>query len=169
MSAFHHKLASFILRYGTLAGRIFLALIFLGAAFNKITNFKGTLGYMQSAMGALPEGVLSFLLVGAIAFLVLGGISVLLGCHGRSGALLLLVFLVIVTPVFHAFWAVPAEQFQMQLISFQKNLAIMGGLLMVLAFGAGPLSVDAWLKARREDQAPADASQQMYEPAHATD
>ena len=166
MRAFHDKLASFILRYGTLAGRIFLALIFLGAAFNKITSFAGARGYMQSAMGSLPEGVLSFLLVGAIAFLVIGGISLLIGCQVRTGALLLLAFLVIVTPIFHAFWAVPAEQFQMQLISFQKNLAIMGGLLMVLAFGAGPLSVDAWLQSR---QAAAAGEPRVFEPAAATD
>ncbi|MBN2081358.1 DoxX family protein [bacterium] len=167
MSTFHDKLAKLILRYGTLAGRIFLALIFLGAAFNKITNFAGVRGYMQSAMGGLSEGVLSFLLAGAIAFLVVGGLSVLLGCQVRTGALLLFVFLVIVTPIFHPFWAVPAEQFQMQMVNFQKNLAIMGGLMLVMAFGAGPLSVDAWLQTRQS--AEVESGPGGYEPATVTE
>ena len=163
MERTHDAMASWVKRYGTLLGRIFIALIFLGAAFNKITGFSGTTGYMKSVMGGLPDGLISFLLVGAIVFLVAGGVGVLLGWQARLGALLLFVFLLIVTPLFHAFWAVPQEQLQMQLISFQKNLAIMGGLLVVMAFGAGPLSIDAWLAGRLEPH-----SEETGEAAYAT-
>jgi putative oxidoreductase len=140
----NNKCVAFLQRYGMVIARIFIALIFLGAAFHKITGFQGTLGYMKSQMGALPDGVLAFLLVGAIVFLVVGGLGVLFGAVTRFGALLLIIFLLSVTPIFHAFWAVPAEQVQMQLINFQKNLALIGGLISVMAFGPGQLSVDYW-------------------------
>jgi putative oxidoreductase len=144
----NNRCVAFLQRYGMVIGRIFIAMIFLGAAFHKITGFQGTLGYMKSQMGALPDGVLAFLLVGAIAFLVIGGLGVLFGAATRFGALLLVIFLLSVTPIFHAFWAVPEEQVQMQLINFQKNLALIGGLVSVMAFGPGPLSVDNWWKKR---------------------
>jgi putative oxidoreductase len=54
----------------------------------------------------------------------------------------LLVFIVPVTLVFHNFWAVPQAQQQMQLVNFLKNLSIAGGLLIVLARGAGAYAVD---------------------------
>lgn len=140
----NNRCVAFLQRYGMVIGRIFIAMIFLGAAFNHITGFQGTLDYMKSQMGALPDGVLAFLLVGAIVFLVVGGLGVLFGVATRFGALLLVIFLLSVTPVFHAFWAVPAEQVQMQLINFQKNLALIGGLISVMAFGPGQLSADYW-------------------------
>jgi putative oxidoreductase len=129
-------------RYGTVIARVFYAVIFLGAGFKKISSFSGTVSYMQSKMGGLSEGVLSFLLVGAIAFLLIGGFSVLFGAGARFGALLLLAFLVIITPIFHPF-NVAAEQ-----TSFMKNAALMGGALMFMAYGPGPFSLDA-LFARR--------------------
>lgn len=163
METTHNAMANWVKRYGTLLGRIFIAMIFLGAAWSKITGFSGTTGYMKSVMGSLSDGLISFLLIGAILFLVVGGFSVLLGWQARLGALLLFVFLLIVTPVFHAFWAAGQEQFMMQMMNFQKNLAIMGGLLVVMAFGAGPLSIDAWLGSRTEQY-----GQETGEPAYAT-
>ena len=57
-------------------------------------------------------------------------------------ALGIALFLIVITPIFHGFWAVPPEQVQMQQINFMKNVAILGGLLMVFAFGPGRYSID---------------------------
>ena len=46
-----------------------------------------------------------------------------------------------VTWLFHAYWGLPADQMQAQFIQFQKNLAIMGGLLYVIGFGPGAFSL----------------------------
>jgi putative oxidoreductase len=59
------------------------------------------------------------------------------GFRARQAALLVALFTVAVTPIFHAFWAVPADQAVLQMIEFMKNLAIFGGLLHVAARGIG--------------------------------
>jgi putative oxidoreductase len=69
--------------------------------------------------------------------LVGGGLSVLLGYKARLGALLLIGFLIPATLIFHTNFSEPQQEIQ-----FMKNLGLMGGLLMVVAFGAGPVSLD---------------------------
>jgi putative oxidoreductase len=71
-----------------------------------------------------------------------GGLLLAVGYKARWAALAIFLFLIPTTLIFHAFWAVDAEQMQMQMIQFQKNLAIMGGMLYVVVNGAGPWSVD---------------------------
>ena len=66
---------------------------------------------------------------------------VLIGWHARFGALLLAVFTIASTLVFHNFWAVDAAQYRGQLSQFMKNLAILGGLFYIMAAGAGPFSL----------------------------
>jgi putative oxidoreductase len=83
------------------------------------------------------------LLVGAIAFEVAGGLSILLGYRPRIGAVLLLVFLVLATYYFHDFWKVEdAKERQDQMVHFLKNLAIMGAMVLIIANGTGPMSLD---------------------------
>jgi len=113
-----------------LTGRVFIATVFLASAFGKITNFQTTTEYM-SAHG-MPMVVL--LCLGAIAIEVLGGLSLVLGYNTRWGAVMLLLFMVPTTLVFHA---APEQRIQ-----FLKNLAIMGGLLQLAAFGPGEISLD---------------------------
>jgi putative oxidoreductase len=83
------------------------------------------------------------LLAGAIAFLILGSLSLILGFRARLGALLLLVFLAAATYYFHAFWKLPAEEQMPEQIAFMKNLALMGTMVLIMANGAGPWSLDA--------------------------
>ncbi len=126
-------------RIGSLIGRILLATIFLLAGFGKIAGWEGTAGYMASrGMSAIP-----FFLTLAIVFEVLGGLSLLLGFKTKIGALALFLFLVPATLIFHNFWTYPEAAQGLQRIMFLKNLAIMGGLLMLAAAGPGPLSLDA--------------------------
>jgi putative oxidoreductase len=84
------------------------------------------------------------MLIFTIAFQILGGLSIILGYQAKIGAILLLIFIIPATVVFHNPIADPS-----QLISFWKNLAIMGGLLMTIAFGAGGLSFDERKKSKK--------------------
>ncbi len=124
----------------SVVGRVLLCTIFLLAAVgNKIPHFSDVAGVMAKAGVPAPE----FMLVGAIAFLVAGSLSVVVGYRARVGASLLLVFLVLATYYFHAFWSLTDPQAQqMQMIQFMKNLSMMGAMLFIIANGSGPLSLD---------------------------
>jgi putative oxidoreductase len=125
-------------RFVPLLGRILLALIFLISGLGKIFDWQGTAGYMASkGMPLIP-----FFLLGAIVLELAGGLAVLLGFKARIGALLLIVFLIPATLIFHNFWTLTGMERQIQMIMFLKNLAIMGGLLLVVGLGPGPLSLD---------------------------
>ena len=117
-----------------LIARIFMSAIFLKSALGKIMDPAGTQQFM--AAHGMPLAVL--FLIGAIVLEVAGAISVLIGYKARWGAALLVVFMVPTTLIFHTKLSDP-----MQMIMFMKNLAIIGGLLMVVYFGAGPVSLDA--------------------------
>ena len=143
----------------TVAGRVLLALIFLMSAVgNKIPKFSNVAGLMESQGVPAPQ----IMLVGAIAFLILGSLSLIVGFKARIGATLLLIFLVLATYFFHDFWTWPQDAMwilssnsdvklpvaQIEMISFMKNLALMGAMLFIIANGAGPMSVDAKLAAK---------------------
>lgn len=121
-------------QFGPLAGRVAIALIFILSGFGKIGGFDGTAGYMASK--GLP--FVSILLVLTIIVELGGGLMILLGIKARWAATVLVLFLIPVTLIFHPFWAVEAATAQAEQIAFLKNLAIMGGLLYVATFGAGP-------------------------------
>ncbi len=121
-----------------LVGRLLLALLFLPAGLMKIGGFAGTVGYIGSV--GLPLPTLGAIL--AIVVEVGGGLALLAGFGTRFAAVALAVFTLVATVVFHAYWAVPAEQAMMQQLMFFKNVAVVGGLLVLAAHGAGALSVD---------------------------
>ena len=73
---------------------------------------------------------------------VVGGAMLVLGWKARWAALALAVFTVAATLVFHAYWSVPADQVMNQQIHFMKNLAIVGGLLLVFAHSSGRYALD---------------------------
>jgi len=132
------KLCEAVKQYGPLAGRILLSLMFIISGWGKITGFAGTAGYMASKGMPFPELLLSV----AIAIELGGGLMLLFGWKARLAALAIFLFIIPATLVFHNFWAVDPAQAQGQMIHFMKNLTIMGGMLYVMAFGAGPLSLD---------------------------
>lgn len=126
--------------YTALAGRILLAIIFIMSGIGKITDFEGTRSYM-SAYGMPFTWLFA---IGAIALELGGGISLIAGFLTRLGALALIVFLIPTTLIFHTDFAD-----KLQVIMFMKNLAIIGGLLMVFSSGAGRISVDEVLRKRK--------------------
>lgn len=130
--------------YISLLGRFLLALMFILAGFGKLTDISGTAGYIAS--GGLPFPSLLALVVGLME--LLGGLALVAGWQVRWVGLALGLFTLVASVVFHPFWAVPeAQQFVTQLL-FMKNLSVAGGMFLVAALGAGPLSVDAALARR---------------------
>lgn len=117
----------------SLVGRILISAIFLISALSKISDFEGTQGYMATHGMSFT----ALFLVLAIIFEAMGGLAILLGCKAKLGALLLIIFLVPTTIVFHTNF-----EEKIQIIMFLKNLAILGGLLFVFGFGPGTLSFD---------------------------
>jgi len=125
-------------RYGPLAGRILIALIFVFAGFGKITGFEGTVGYIASKGLPLPQ----LAAIGAIIVELGGGIMLVLGLKTRWAAAAILIFTALAALIFHDFWAASPDQAQNQMIHFMKNMAIVGGLLFVVIHGGGALSLD---------------------------
>lgn len=124
--------------WGLLAGRVLLAHIFVLSGYSKIVGFAGTAKYMASKGMPMVE----VLLVGAIVIELIGGLMLAVGWKARWAAWAIFLFVLVLSPIFHPFWAVPSEQVVMQTIQLQKNLAIMGGMLYVAFMGPGKLSFD---------------------------
>jgi len=121
-----------------LAGRALVAYLFIPAGFGKIAGFAGAVGYIASAGVPFPEVCAALAIAAELGL----GLLVLFGFKARWAALGLAVFLAVITPIFHNYWAVEAAQQMMQKQSFDKNLAVLGGLLVLAAFGAGRWSLD---------------------------
>jgi len=125
-------------RFAPLAGRTLLALIFVLSGFEKITGLEGTVGYIAGKGLPLPQ----LAAVVAIVVELGGGILLVLGWKTRWAALALCMFTALAAIMFHDFWAAPADQAANQMIHFLKNISIMGGLLYVMAYGGGSLSLE---------------------------
>jgi putative oxidoreductase len=122
----------------SLVGRALLALLFIPAGYSKIAGFAGVVGYIASKGVPMPEVCAALAIAAELGL----GLLLLVGWQARWAALGLALFVFVITPIFHGFWAVPPEQVTMQQQAFFKNLAAAGGLLMAAAFGPGRLSVD---------------------------
>ena len=118
-------------------GRLLLAAIFIFSGVGKALAPAGTIGYIESA--GLPFATLG--LVAAIAIELGGGVMLALGIKARIVALGLALFSVVTALAFHN-----ALGDQNQLIHFMKNIAMAGGLLQVVAFGAGAVGSAGQIK-----------------------
>ncbi len=121
-----------------LLARIFLSLIFLWEAYDSLKHFKQTKASM-AAYGITWQQDL--LLGGAIFLMILGGVLILTGYRAKFGAVLLLLFYIPTTFIVYSFWNDPPELYRINSIGFMKNLAIIGGLMMVYVNGAGRYSI----------------------------
>lgn len=133
-------------------GRILLSAIFIIAGLNKILNWDVTKNSLLEALGKwhgyqdvhlidqlidVFTSKVDILLWMATSFEILGGLLVLIGIFTRFGALLLSLFIIPATLLYHSFWTLSSPERDIQLVMFMKNMAILGGLMIVLAFGSG--------------------------------
>ena len=118
-------------KYADLAGRVLLSGLFLLSGIGKLGAYAGTGAYMKAV------GVPTALLPLVIAIEVFGALAVILGWKTRIAAFLLAAFSLLAALIFHNNFAD-----QIQMIMFLKNVSIAGGFLLLVANGAGPLSLD---------------------------
>ena len=147
-------------------GRLCLSLIFLSSGIHKLLDWSGAKQTLINALGDLQTISLSggewsqvFLdfacpyvpeLLGvSVAFEILGGLLILLGIQVRFGAFLLIAFLIPATLLFHNFWVLESPERDLQMLNFMKNMGILGGLLLLLAYGKG-------LKVKKGNDKPAE-------------
>lgn len=115
----------------TLAARFLLALIFVLAGYDKIGGYEGTQQYME-AFG-VPGGLLPLVILAELG----AGLAIVFGFLTRISAAALALFCIVSGVIFHGNFDEPMQQ-----ILFMKNIAIAGGMLMLVAHGPGKLSVD---------------------------
>lgn len=122
-----------------LLARMMIATIFIFEAYDSI-SFYGKTKNTMTAYGITWNQ--DFLLITVISLLVIGAILVLLGYYANLGAVLLLCYMVPVTLIVYSFWNDPQDVKHIQSIMFMKNIAIIGGLLLLMVNGAGKWSVN---------------------------
>ena len=116
-----------------LIGRVLFASLFLGSAVGHLTQTKAMAGYAASKKVPFATATV----FGSGLLLALGGLMVLLGVWADLGALLLVAFLVPTAVLMHNFWTVSDPQArQMELIQFNKDIALAGGALLAFALFA---------------------------------
>jgi putative oxidoreductase len=127
-----------LLPYAAPLGRVLLSFMFILSGLQKISGYAGTQGYME--MMGVPGALLPLV----ILVEVVGGIALLIGWQARPAAFLLAGFSLVSGLLFHLVPSLGMEgmEAQGQMISFMKNVTIAGGMLMVVAFGPGALSVE---------------------------
>ncbi len=121
-----------------LSARLLFVLIFLMSG---PMHFSGQTIALAASQG-VPLAPITVPISGALA--IAGGLFILLGYRAKIGAWLLILFLALVTPLMHAFWAVSDPiAHQMQFVMFMKNVSMLGGALLITQMGSGPWSLDA--------------------------
>jgi putative oxidoreductase len=127
-----------------LLGRIAMGFIFIESGFGKLANLGGFAESLASK-GVPAATVLA--VIGAVVEFG-GGLAVVLGLATRYMAILMAGFVVIATLISHRYWELDGAAYQMQHVQFVKNLAILGGFLVLFAAGGGRLSLDRLLGRR---------------------
>ncbi len=121
-----------------LLGRIMMATLFIVAGIRKALVFSASTAYMAKNGVPMPEPLLVLTLTLEIG----GGLLLILGWKTRWIASALAIFVLIITPIFHAFWTFEGAQYAAQLNNLLKNVAVIGGLIYFIVFGPGAMSVD---------------------------
>lgn len=125
-----------------LIGRIIFGGFFVFSGINHFLRANEMVPYTEQQGVPLPR----LAVLGTGALLLAGGLPIILGFYAWVGALLLLVFLVPTTMIFHRFWGLGDQQMaQMQMVNFMKNIALAGAALIILFVAQedpGPLSIE---------------------------
>lgn len=125
--------------YLPLVGRILLAILFFVSRIGKIAGWQT----YRTIMASKGVPLVTVALVITIIIEIIGGLSLFVGFKARFWSFIMFLYLIPVSITMHNFWTYAGMERVDQTVHFMKNLSIMGGLLMVAAFGAGTLSLDA--------------------------
>jgi putative oxidoreductase len=127
-----------------LVARLLIGWLFLDYGWMKLLGHDGTVRYLANLHVPMPE-----LMYWPVMLAELGiGIALILGIATRYVSLFTFVYLIIATAIAHRYWEVPPAAVGAQYANFCKNLAIMGGALLLYVLGAGRFSLDARLRRR---------------------
>jgi putative oxidoreductase len=121
-----------------LIARVLIAAVFLVFGVRSILGFAGSVGYFTKLGFPAPEAMV----VLAIIIQLVGGGLLVAGWKTRWAAWLLVAYVVIATIMAHRYWEYDAAQYVPQMTNFFKNVAIIGGLMVVACFGPGRHSID---------------------------
>lgn len=116
-----------------IAARLLMSHIFIISGLNKLTHYSGTYGYFSSIGLPMPAAVTPLVILIELG----GGLALLFGFKARWAAAILALFSIGTAFVAHTNFADPN-----QMNNFMKNLAMAGGYLLFLKYGAGAPSVD---------------------------
>lgn len=130
-------------------GRVLLALIFVLSGIGKLGTIAATSAYMAKA--GIPYA--NDLVWGAVALELGGGIMLIAGLLARVVAFAFFFYVLTLAVLFHAYWTMTGAAAHSQFSAFFEHLSIMGGMLFVVAFGAGPYSIDALIWGRHPQSA----------------
>src|SRR5215203_5315852 len=142
---------SFRMNAAYMLGRILLSLVFVVTGIQKLMDIRPIADMVAATKIPIPEEIVPYLggipKYQALAYLIAAielicGLMVLIGLKARWGALVLIVFTAATITLVHHFWDMSGEAFTSNLTQALKNLSIMGGLLLVVAVGAGPSAID---------------------------
>lgn len=114
--------------------RVSMAPLFIYSGFGKLMDISGTAARLPGG----AEGLGLIMAIGATALELAGALALLLGLFARPVALLFIPYIIAATLMFHNFWAAPAEMVVPQTLNFLKNVGLVGGMTIIVAFGAGP-------------------------------
>lgn len=129
-----------------LLGRIFLSAIFLYDAYDSIYYFDRTKATMTEYGITWQQDLL---LIGAIFLLVTGGLMLLVGYRVTVASILLLIYYIPITFILHSWWNDPVEMQREVAIHFMQNMAIAGGLMLLIGRGSGRYSIKRLLATTR--------------------
>ncbi len=115
-----------------IAARWMIAFLFVFRAIHAMPTFANHAGRFRDRRIPFPNLVMA----GGFATMLIGGIMVATDFHGAAGAIALIAFTVIANFTYHDFWAMePGRQRDTHRNTFCNNIAVMGGLVMVIAAG----------------------------------
>lgn len=123
-----------------LLSRLLISAIFVQGALGKILGWSGQASYMQSHQ--LPAKLIPAMLGIALVIEAGGVLCLLLGWNARLAAFVMFFYLLAVSVLLHNFWALHGAAAGGAQTQFLKNVGIMGGLLMIAAYGPGKWSLD---------------------------
>ena len=132
-------------------GRVLLPIVFIVSGIQKLMNVQGIAKMLENNNVPMPDELVPYLggmpkyqalgyLIAAVE--IIGGLMIMVGLKARWAALVLVVFTASTIFFVHHFWDMSGDNFSSNMGEALKNLAIMGGLLLVVAIGAGPGAMD---------------------------